>query len=120
MCASGSQTTCRPTSPPTCASSTAAPVRPGLLGLWWWCRGGDACRPHDGPAPARSHDTTRPPCPRLPSPPLPARRAWPAAVNESNCGTLANLEDVDGFLVGGASLQGASFISICNAENKHS
>jgi triosephosphate isomerase len=42
------------------------------------------------------------------------------AVNESNCGTLANLEDVDGFLVGGASLKGSSFINICNAENKHS
>jgi hypothetical protein len=42
------------------------------------------------------------------------------AVNDSNCGALANLEDVDGFLVGGASLKGPSFINICNAENKHS
>ena len=42
------------------------------------------------------------------------------AVNEGNCGTLANLEDVDGFLVGGASLKGPSFIDICNAQNKHS
>ncbi|EFN54097.1 triosephosphate isomerase chloroplast type [Chlorella variabilis] len=48
------------------------------------------------------------------------RLLYGGSVNESNCGTLANLEDVDGFLVGGASLQGASFISICNAENKHS
>lgn len=41
-------------------------------------------------------------------------------MNDSNCGALANLEDVDGFLVGGASLKGPAFVSICNAENKHS
>ena len=46
--------------------------------------------------------------------------APPIAVNEGNCSTLANLEDVDGFLVGGASLKGGAFIQICNAENKHS
>ncbi|KAI3431511.1 hypothetical protein D9Q98_004561 [Chlorella vulgaris] len=48
------------------------------------------------------------------------RLLYGGSVNESNCGTLANLEDVDGFLVGGASLKGSSFINICNAENKHS
>jgi hypothetical protein len=37
------------------------------------------------------------------------------AVTDTNCGTLATKEDVDGFLVGGASLKGASFITICNA-----
>jgi triosephosphate isomerase len=37
-------------------------------------------------------------------------------VNDANCTNLAQLEDVDGFLVGGASLKGASFVAICNAE----
>ncbi|PSC67648.1 triosephosphate isomerase [Micractinium conductrix] len=48
------------------------------------------------------------------------RILYGGSVNEGNCGTLANLEDVDGFLVGGASLKGPSFIDICNAQNKHS
>ena len=37
------------------------------------------------------------------------------AVTDSNCSSLAAKEDVDGFLVGGASLKGPAFITICNA-----
>ena len=37
------------------------------------------------------------------------------AVTDTNCGQLAREEDVDGFLVGGASLKGPTFIQICNA-----
>ncbi|KAL4422004.1 hypothetical protein ABPG77_005434 [Micractinium sp. CCAP 211/92] len=48
------------------------------------------------------------------------RILYGGSVNDANCATLANLEDVDGFLVGGASLKGPSFINICNAQNKHS
>jgi triosephosphate isomerase len=36
-------------------------------------------------------------------------------VNDKNSAELAGKEDVDGFLVGGASLQAASFATICNA-----
>ncbi|KAI7837786.1 hypothetical protein COHA_008415 [Chlorella ohadii] len=48
------------------------------------------------------------------------RILYGGSVNDQNCETLANLEDVDGFLVGGASLKGPSFIKICNSEHKHS
>ena len=37
------------------------------------------------------------------------------AVTDSNCSSLAAKEDVDGFLVGGASLKGPAFLTICNA-----
>ena len=37
-------------------------------------------------------------------------------MNDANCAELAELEDVDGFLVGGASLKGESFVKICNAQ----
>ena len=52
------------------------------------------------PAPRRPH----PPYPRappLPSPPPP----HPPSVSPANCATLAACPDVDGFLVGGASLK---------------
>lgn len=39
----------------------------------------------------------------------------PVAVTDQNCSQLASEEDVDGFLVGGASLKGPTFIQICNA-----
>ena len=48
------------------------------------------------------------------------RILYGGSVSDANCETLANLEDVDGFLVGGASLKGPSFIKICNAQNKAS
>lgn len=37
------------------------------------------------------------------------------SVNEKNAAELAAKEDVDGFLVGGASLKADSFVTICNA-----
>lgn len=43
------------------------------------------------------------------------RILYGGSVNDANCGELATMEDVDGFLVGGASLNGASFLKICNA-----
>ena len=39
-------------------------------------------------------------------------------MNDKNSGDLAGKEDVDGFLVGGASLQAASFAAICSARAK--
>ena len=80
-----------------------------------------ACLPGCLPAVRTRSPSHLPPPPPLllnryaPPPPLPL-----PAVNEGNCSTLANLEDVDGFLVGGASLKAPSFIAICNAQNKHS
>ena len=38
------------------------------------------------------------------------------SVNDKNSSDLAGMEDVDGFLVGGASLKGAAFATICNAK----
>ena len=38
------------------------------------------------------------------------------SVNDKNSSDLAGMEDIDGFLVGGASLKGASFATICNAK----
>lgn len=43
------------------------------------------------------------------------RILYGGSVNDSNCVELAGLEDVDGFLVGGASLSAESFIHICEA-----
>lgn len=40
------------------------------------------------------------------------RIIYGGSVNASNCGRLAQLEDVDGFLVGGASLKPQEFINI--------
>lgn len=37
------------------------------------------------------------------------------SVTEKNASDIAEKEDVDGFLVGGASLKGETFVSICNA-----
>ena len=37
------------------------------------------------------------------------------SVNAQNCKTLALLDDLDGFLVGGASLEPENFIIICNS-----
>lgn len=43
------------------------------------------------------------------------RLLYGGSVNDGNCEELARQEDVDGFLVGGASLKGDSFIKICNS-----
>lgn len=43
------------------------------------------------------------------------RILYGGSVNDANCEELAKQEDVDGFLVGGASLKGESFVKICNA-----
>lgn len=43
------------------------------------------------------------------------RILYGGSVNDANCEELAKQEDVDGFLVGGASLKGSSFVKICNA-----
>lgn len=45
------------------------------------------------------------------------RIIYGGSVNDGNCVDLAGREDIDGFLVGGASLKGASFVQICNANN---
>lgn len=45
------------------------------------------------------------------------RILYGGSVNDGNCEELAKQEDVDGFLVGGASLKGPSFVKICNANN---
>ncbi|PNH10473.1 Triosephosphate isomerase, chloroplastic [Tetrabaena socialis] len=43
------------------------------------------------------------------------RIIYGGSVNDANCKELAHMEDIDGFLVGGASLKGCSFVTICNA-----
>lgn len=45
------------------------------------------------------------------------RIIYGGSVNDGNCKALAQLEDVDGFLVGGASLVGSSFVNICHANS---
>lgn len=45
------------------------------------------------------------------------RIIYGGSVKSSNCGELASQGDIDGFLVGGASLDGAEFVKICNAQN---
>lgn len=44
------------------------------------------------------------------------RIIYGGSVNDANCVELAGQQDIDGFLVGGASLKGPSFINICNAQ----
>lgn len=46
------------------------------------------------------------------------RIIYGGSVNDANCAELARQEDIDGFLVGGASLKAASFVTICNAQKK--
>ena len=43
------------------------------------------------------------------------RIQYGGSVNAGNCEELARCEDIDGFLVGGASLDGAAFVTICNS-----
>lgn len=45
------------------------------------------------------------------------RIIYGGSVNDGNCVDLAAREDIDGFLVGGASLKGSAFVQICNAHN---
>ena len=45
------------------------------------------------------------------------RLIYGGSVNDQNAGELARKEDLDGFLVGGASLKGKTFAKICNAQN---
>jgi triosephosphate isomerase len=46
------------------------------------------------------------------------RIIYGGSVNDGNCAELARQEDIDGFLVGGASLKGAAFVKICNAQRQ--
>lgn len=43
------------------------------------------------------------------------RILYGGSVKSGNCAELGALQDVDGFLVGGASLDGPEFTKICNA-----
>jgi triosephosphate isomerase len=43
------------------------------------------------------------------------RVIYGGSVTDANCNELATQEDIDGFLVGGASLKGEAFVRICNA-----
>ncbi|CDO96950.1 unnamed protein product [Coffea canephora] len=43
------------------------------------------------------------------------RIIYGGSVNGSNCADLAKQEDIDGFLVGGASLKGPEFATIVNS-----
>lgn len=43
------------------------------------------------------------------------RIIYGGSVNDANAATLAQQEDIDGFLVGGASLKGSAFVTICAA-----
>ena len=47
------------------------------------------------------------------------RIQYGGSVNAGNCAELAKLSDIDGFLVGGASLNGEDFSAICNASSIH-
>ena len=47
------------------------------------------------------------------------RIQYGGSVNESNCAELAQYSDVDGFLVGGASLDPVKFVEICNSSVVH-
>ena len=44
------------------------------------------------------------------------RIIYGGSVNDQNCVELAGQPDIDGFLVGGASLKGPSFVNICNSQ----
>lgn len=46
------------------------------------------------------------------------RIIYGGSVNDGNCAELARQEDIDGFLVGGASLKGPAFVKICNAQRQ--
>jgi triosephosphate isomerase len=43
------------------------------------------------------------------------RIIYGGSVNDGNCNELATQADIDGFLVGGASLKAQSFLNICNS-----
>ncbi|EFJ43498.1 hypothetical protein VOLCADRAFT_109969 [Volvox carteri f. nagariensis] len=43
------------------------------------------------------------------------RIIYGGSVNDANCKELSVQEDIDGFLVGGASLKGSAFVTICNS-----
>merc|ERR1711966_469442 len=43
------------------------------------------------------------------------RIQYGGSVNAGNCAELAQEPDIDGFLVGGASLDGEAFVKICNS-----
>lgn len=43
------------------------------------------------------------------------RIIYGGSVNDGNCNELATQPDIDGFLVGGASLKAPSFLKICNS-----
>lgn len=47
------------------------------------------------------------------------RIQYGGSVNETNCAELAQYSDVDGFLVGGASLDAEKFVQICNSSVVH-
>ena len=47
------------------------------------------------------------------------RIQYGGSVNDQNCAELARYSDVDGFLVGGASLDAAKFVEICNSSVVH-
>ena len=47
------------------------------------------------------------------------RIQYGGSVAPKTCIELAQMEDIDGFLVGGASLTAASFLEICNAAQAH-
>ena len=46
------------------------------------------------------------------------RIIYGGSVNDQNAGELARKPDLDGFLVGGASLKGKTFAKICNSGAK--
>jgi len=46
------------------------------------------------------------------------RIIYGGSVNDQNAGELARKEDLDGFLVGGASLKGKTFAKICTSGSK--
>lgn len=47
------------------------------------------------------------------------RIIYGGSVNDKNATELAAKEDIDGFLVGGASLKGDAFVTIANASKAH-
>lgn len=47
------------------------------------------------------------------------RIIYGGSVNDKNANELASQEDIDGFLVGGASLKGPAFVTIANASKYH-
>ena len=47
------------------------------------------------------------------------RIQYGGSVNAANCAELAGQEDIDGFLVGGASLKAADFLTICASADAH-